>query len=124
MLLDLVSDLLGVDGMLLAVRSGGATAEVRGTGLGARQRGRWITVGENDGPAHLHIDAEAVRSAEFFAEERPGRTSYGARLLDGGGNRVLAAYFTGMYDGSGALVPGKKAAYDALAARYPSPVEF
>ncbi|RNJ75123.1 MAG: hypothetical protein EB828_05710 [Nitrosopumilus sp. D6] len=75
-------------------------------------------MGKNDDPAHMHIDSEIVCSAEFVQKERPGRTSFGVMFFDKKGERVLAAFFTKMYDESGVLIPEKKAIYDRLEQKY------
>ncbi|RNJ77131.1 MAG: hypothetical protein EB829_07065 [Nitrosopumilus sp. H8] len=124
MLLELLSDLLDIDDVLFVVRSGGATSEIKNDRLKIRRKERWITLGQNDDPAHMHVDSEAVFSAEFIQEERPGRTSYSVRFFDENKGRILAAFFTKMYDESGMLIPEKKAAYDGLAEKYQQRVEF
>ena len=75
MLLELLSDLVGVDDILFVVKSSGAVSEIRSNSLSTRQKEKWITIGDNDGPAHMHIDSESIKSAEFIQEEKPERTS-------------------------------------------------
>lgn len=123
-LFELLSGLVKVDGVLLVVRSGGAVSEIRSDSLGVRQGDRWITVGPGDGPAHMHVDPGQIRSAGFVLEERSGRTSYSVRFYDGQGDRVLAAFFTGMYDEAGNVDPGRKRMYDELNRRFGPRVEF
>ena len=64
LLLEILSDLVKIDDILLIVRNEGAVCEVRST-LSIRQKEKWITIGDNDGPAHMHIDSELIKSAEF-----------------------------------------------------------
>ncbi len=124
LLLEILSEIVKVDDVLLVVRGNGAVGEIRSNSLAVRQKDRWITIGSNDGPAHMHVDSERVRSAEFVVEERPGRTSYSVRFFDGGNERVLAAFFTRMYDGSDNLDPARKGAYDRLSRKFGPRVEF
>ena len=124
MLLDLLSDVVGIDDVLFIVKSGGAVSEVRSNHLGIRQKDKWITLGDNDGPADMHVNAESIGSAEFVEEPRPGRTSFSVRFFNRDGQRVLAAFFTRMYDPSGAMIPERKALYDGLHRRYPSKIQF
>ena len=57
MLLELLSDLVKIDNILLVVKNRGAVSEIRGP-LSIRQKEKWINIGNNDGPAHLHINSE------------------------------------------------------------------
>ena len=55
MLKDLLSDIVKVDDVLMIVKSNGATIEMRSNSLSIRQKEQWITIGENDGPCHMHV---------------------------------------------------------------------
>ena len=55
-------------------------------------------MGDNDDPAHMHINSEMIKTIEFIQEEKPERTSFSVRFFDGNGDRALAAFFTKMYD--------------------------
>ena len=119
MLLELLSDLADIDGILFITKSNGATSEVRSDSLETvRQNRRWITIGNNDGPAHMHIDSELVCSARFVQEAKPDRTSYSVRFFDQKGDRVFAAFFTKMYDDSKGLIPQRVDIYEKLQKRY------
>ena len=85
MLRELLEEVVSVPDVLLVVRAGGAVSEIRSNSLRVRQKGSWITVGESDGPCHMHVNADLVRTARFVEEERPGRTSFSVRFLDGAG---------------------------------------
>ena len=74
MLLELLSDLVKIDDVLLIVKNSGAVSEVRSP-LSIKQKEKWITIGDNDGPAHLHVNSELIKSAEFIEEQKPERTS-------------------------------------------------
>ncbi len=108
MLLELLSDLVKIDDILLIIRNDGAISEVRSNSLSIRQKEKWITVGDNDGPAHMHIDSELIKSAEFVQEIKPERTSFSVRFFNKNGERVLAAFFTKMYDESKTLISERK----------------
>ncbi len=120
----LLSDIVKIDDILLIVRNEGAVSEVRSNSLSIRQKEKWITIGDNDGPAHMHIDSELIKSAEFVQEEKPERTSFSVRFFNKNGERVLAAFFTKMYDESKSLIPERKKVYDELNQKYSSKIKF
>ena len=124
MLLELLSDIVQVDDVLFIVKSNGATSEVRSNSLSIQQNEKWITIGDNDGPAHMHIDSELINSAEFIQEEKPERTSFSVRFFNKNGERVLAAFFTKMYDESKTLISERKKTYDQLNQKYSSKIKF
>ena len=125
LLFDLLSDILRVGDVLLVVKSPGAVSEVRSNSLGIRQKEKWITIGQNDGPAHMHVNSESIKSARFVEEEKPqGTKSFGVHFFDEDNERVLAAFFTKMYDESESLNPSRKKMYDALREKYSSKVTF
>ena len=82
MLKDLLSDIVRVDDVLMIVKSNGATSEIRSNSLSIRQKEQWITIGENDGPCHMHVNNDMIKNAEFVVEEKPERTSYSVRFFD------------------------------------------
>ena len=123
MLLDLLSDLVKINDILLIVKNIGAISEVRGP-LSIKKKEKWITIGENDGPAHLHINSELIKSAEFVEEEKPERTSFSVRFLDENHDRVLAVFFTKMYDDSKQLIPERQKIYDQLKQKFTSKIQF
>ena len=124
MLFELLSDLLEIDDVLLIVKNSGVVSEVRSNSLGIRQKEKWITIGDNDGPAHIHVDSELIKSAEFVQEEKPERTSYSVRFYNETGERILAAFFTKMYDESKNLISERKKVYDKLNKKYSSSIKF
>ena len=124
MLLELLSDIVKIDDILLIIRNDGAISEVRSNSLSIRQKEKWITIGDNDGPAHMHIDSELIKSAEFVQEKKPERTSFSVRFFDKNGERVLAAFFTKMYDESKTLISERKKVYDTLYQKYSSKINF
>ena len=98
MLKDLLTDIVQVDDVLLIVKSNGATSEMRSNSLSIRQKEKWITIGENDGPCHMHVNNDMIKNAEFVVEEKPDRTSFSVQFFDENGTRVLGCFFTKMYD--------------------------
>ncbi len=124
MLLELLSDIVKIDDILLIIRNDGAVSEVRSNSLSIRQKEKWITIGDNDGPAHMHIDSELIKSAEFVQEKKPERTSFSVRFFNKDGERVLAAFFTKMYDESKTLISERKKVYDELNQKYSSKINF
>jgi len=124
MLLELLSDLVKIDDILLIIKNEGAVSEIRSNSLSIRQKEKWITIGDNDGPAHMHIDSELIKSAEFVQEEKPERTSFSVRFFNKNGERVLAAFFTKMYDESKTLISERKKVYEKLNQKYSSKIQF
>ena len=124
MLLELLSDLVKIDDILLIIKNNGATSEIRSDSLSIRQKDKWITIGDNTGPAHLHINSELIKRAEFVEEEKPDKISFSVRFFDESGERILAAFFTKMYDDSKELVAERKKLYDQLKQKFTSKIQF
>jgi len=124
LLLELLSDLVKIDDILIIIKNDGAVSEIRSNSLSIRQKEKWITIGDNDGPAHMHINSELIKSAEFVQEEKPDRTSFSVRFFNKNGERVLAAFFTKMYDESKSIISERKKVYDNLNQKYPSKIQF
>ena len=141
MLLQLLSDLIKIDDVLFIVQNvssdtgsnaadgsaahNNAISEIRSNFLDTvKQKDKWITIGDNDGPAHMHINSELIRSARFIREQKPQRTSYSVRFFDGKDNRVFAAFFTKMYDDYKQLIPQRDDVYCELQQRYGSELKF
>ena len=95
---DLLSDIIAVDDVLLIVKSNGATSEMRSNSLSIKQRDQWITIGDNDGPCHMHVNNNMIKKAEFIMEEKPERISFSVRFFNNNNERTLACFFTKMYD--------------------------
>lgn len=124
MLFELLSDLVKIDEILFIVRTSGAVSEIRNNSLNIKQKEKWITIGDNDGPAHMHIDSELIKSAEFVKEIKPERTSFSVRFFNENGDRVLAAFFTKMYDETKILISERTKIYDQLHQKYSSKIKF
>ena len=124
MLFELLSDIIKVDDVLLITKNIGATCEIRSNSLTIRQKEKWITIGDNDGPAHMHINSEMIKSAEFLQEQRPDKISFSVRFFDENDERIVAAFFTKMYDESKNLVHVRKDLYDSLKNKYSSKIKF
>ena len=124
MLFELLSDIIKVDDVLLITKNIGATCEIRSNSLTIRQKEKWITIGDNDGPAHMHINSEMIKSAEFVKEQRPDRISFSIRFFDINNERLVAAFFTKMYDESKNLVIDREKLYNSLNQKYSSKIKF
>ncbi len=124
MLKEILADLLKIDDILFVIKGGGAVSEIRSNSLGIRQKEQWITIGENDGPCHMHINSETIKKAKFITEEKPERTSFSERFFDDKDERVLGAFFTKMYDENKNIKPDRKKLYDEMFSRYGSIIEF
>ena len=90
---DLLSDIISVKDVLLIVKSNGATSEIRSNSLSIKQNEKWITIGDNDGPCHMHVNNELIKRAEFVEEEKVERISFSVRFFDENDQRILACFF-------------------------------
>ena len=124
MLKDLLSDIVKVDDVLMIVKSNGATIEMRSNSLSIRQKEQWITIGENDGPCHMHVNDSMIKNAEFIMEEKPERISYSVRFFDENDERVLGCFFTKMYDEAKMIKSERKKLYDGLQKKYGKRIQF
>jgi len=124
MLKEILSDILKVDDVLFVIKGGGAVSEIRSNSLSIRQKDQWITIGENDGPCHMHINSDTIKKAQFVTEEKLERTSFSVRFFDDKGERVLGAFFTKMYDENKNLKLDRKKLYDDLFSKYGTTMEF
>jgi putative heme iron utilization protein len=124
MLFELLSDIIKVNDVLLITKNIGATCEIRSNSLTIRQKEKWITIGDNDGPAHMHINSEMIQFAEFIQEQRPDKISFSIRFFDENNERIVAAFFTKMYDESKNLISERKDFYDSLHEKYSSKIKF
>ena len=101
-----------------------AVSEIRSNSLHIKQKEKWITIGDNDGPAHIHINAELIQIAKFIEEEKPDRTSFSVQFFDQNNERILGAFFTKMYDQSNNLNFERKNIYEKLCQKYGSKIQF
>ena len=124
MLKELLADIISVDDVLLIVKSNGATSEMRSNSLSIRQKDQWITIGDNDGPCHMHVNPYMIKHAEFVMEEKPERTSFSVRFFDNSNERVLGCFFTKMYDENKNLKLERKKLYDDLLEKYGQKIEI
>ncbi len=120
MLKDLLSDIIKIYDILIIVRSDGAIIEMRSNSLNIRQKEKWITIVDNDGPCHMHIDSSLITEARFVQEKRTDRTSYSIRFFDKEGEKRFSTVFAKMYDEKLNLNPQRKKLYDDLFEKYGS----
>lgn len=120
MLKDLLSDIIKIDDILIIVRSEGAIIEMRSDSLGISQNDKWITLGDNDGPCHMHIDSSMITEARFTTEQKTDRTSYSIRFFDKHGEKQFSTVFAKMYDKEMNLNTSRKILYDNLFEKYGS----
>ena len=70
MLEDLLNDILKEENVLVSINVGGAIIEMRvNKDLQYRTRENWITIGDNDGPCHMHINKNEVKEIRFVREK-------------------------------------------------------
>ena len=124
MLFDVLSDLVKIDDVLFILKNNAAISEIKSNSLNIRQKEKWITIGDNDGPAHMHINSEFIKSAKFMQEQKSERISFSIRFFDETGDHILAAFFTKMYDESKKLISERKNDFDQLNQKYASQIQF
>jgi len=124
LLFEVLSDLVKIDDVLFILKNNAAISEIKSNSLNIRQKEKWITIGDNDGPAHMHINSKLIKSAKFVQEQKSERISFSIRFFDETGDRILAAFFTKMYDESKILIPERKKVYDQLNQKYSSKIQF
>ncbi len=120
MLKDLLEDIVKINDILLIVRTGGAIIEMRSNSLDLKQKDNWITIGDNDGPCHMHVDTNTVTKAQFAQEQKEDRTSYSIRFFDKENQKLMSAVFAKMYDDKMNLKPERKRLYYELFTKYGS----
>ena len=120
MLYEILSDLVEIENVLFIVKSNGVVSEIRSNMLNIRQKEKWINIGENDGPCHMHVNSELIKKAEFVKEKKPERTSFSVRFYDENDERVLAAFITKMYDDTMNIIPERLKSYEELFEKYGS----
>lgn len=124
LLFEILSELVKIEDILLIVKNSSVTSEIKSNSLNIKQRENWITIGNNDDPAHVHINSELIKTIEFIQEKKPERISFSVRFFDGVGGRVLAAFFTKMYDEQENLNFARKKVYDDLCQKYGSIIQM
>lgn len=122
--MDLLSDIVKIPDVLFVVKNNGAVSEIRSNSQSTRQKEKWITIGENNDPAHMHINSEIISHAKFVQEEKPERTSFSVRLFDKNDERILGMFFTKMYDENKRLKPERVKLYDELRQKYGSHIKL
>ena len=120
MLYEILADLVKIENVLFIVKSNGAVSEIRSNMLNIRQKEKWINIGENDGPCHMHVNSELIKKAEFVKEQKPERVSFSVRFYDETNERVLAAFITKMYDDDMNVIPERLSSYEGLFEKYGS----
>ena len=120
MLYEILADLVKSENVLFIVKSNGAVSEIRSNMLNIRQKEKWINIGENDGPCHMHVNSELIKKAEFVKEQKPERISFSVRFYDENDERILAAFITKMYDDTMNIIPERLKSYEELFEKYGS----
>jgi putative heme iron utilization protein len=120
MLKDLLSDIAKVDDILFIVRTGGAIIEMKSSVLNLRQKDNWITMGDNNGPCHMHIDENTITKAQFAREPKENRTSFSIRFFDKDEQKMLSAVFSKMYDDNMNIKQDRLNMYESIFQKYGS----
>ena len=120
MLKEILSDIIKIDDILIIVRTEGAIIEMKSNSLSIRQKDKWITIGENDGPGHMHIDSNIISEARFIKEQKSDRLSFSIRFFDKNGEKQFSTVFAKMYDKEMNLNLTRKKLYEDLYNKYGS----
>lgn len=121
MLEDLLRDILNEENVLMSVNTGGAIIEMRiSKDLPFRVSENWITIGDDQRPCHMHVNKNEIKEVRFVKEDKETRVSYSIRLLNAKGERMLAAFFTKMYDDGGNPVQERINRYEQIFKKYGS----
>lgn len=92
----LISELLGCEGMLLVIDSGGAVSEMHAPPeIAAEFDGRWATI--EAGEWHVHLDLDAVEGVQFVENSNHGHESMMEKLyylrLSGADEATLLRFY-------------------------------
>lgn len=121
MLEELLSDIIKQENVLMTVNAGGAVIEMRANpDLPFKVSNNWITIGDNDGPCHMHINKDEVREVRFVKEQKENRISYSIRLMNGKGERLLGIFFTKIQDENGNMIKERVEKYENIFKKYGS----
>jgi len=120
MLKNILNDLASIDDVLFIVKRNGVVSEIRSNSLKVHQKEKWITIGDNNGPCHMHINSELLKYAEFVLEQKSDKISYSVRLFNENNERILDCFITKMYDMNKNLISSRKKLYDNLFEKYGS----
>jgi putative heme iron utilization protein len=117
---ELVSDILKIENIMFSISSGSGICEVKcEKDLPVRVSDKWLTIGNDDKPWHIHLNLENVTMAKFVIEERQsGMNGYNIRFYDSQGNIIMRANFVKMYDDDHILIPKKYDRYNELFIKY------
>ena len=72
----------------------------------------------------MHVNSYNIKRAEFVMEQKPERMSFSVRFFDTSNERVLACFFTKMYDENKNLKLERKKLYDELLEKYGQKIEI
>lgn len=116
----IINDALLLDNTMISVKSDGAVAEVKlEKGLPFKIREQWATLGDENGPWHLHINIEETKKARFITETMAnGRNSYSIRFFNSKDVLVLRINFMKMYNQNDELLKENLSKYEDLYTRY------
>ena len=116
----IINDALLLDNTMISVKSEGAVAEVKlEKGLPFRIREQWATLGDENGPWHLHINTEETKKAKFITETMAnGRNSYSIRFFNSKDVLVLRINFMKMYNQNNELLKENLSMYEDLYTKY------
>lgn len=118
--IELFSEILAQDNILLSVNSGSGICEARiEKGLPFRIRDKWATIGDESRPWHIHLNIEEVKEARFVKEARSdGRQGYSIRFFDSKGDLAMRANFIDLYDSNGNLKKDRIDKYDEIHGKF------
>lgn len=122
--MDLLYDIVKTPDVLLVVKNNGSVSEIRSNYQNIRTNEKWITIGNNEDPAHMHINSEIISNVKFVKEEKPEKISFSIRFFDENNERILGAFFTKMYDENKRLKSERVQYFEKLQQKYGSDIKL
>jgi len=116
----IINDALLLNNTMISVKSDGAVAEVKlEKGLPFRIREQWATLGDDNGPWHLHINVEETKKAKFIIETMAnGRNSYSIRFFNSKDALILRINFMKMYNQNNELLKENLSSFEYMYTKY------
>jgi hypothetical protein len=117
---ELVRDIILLDDIMLSIKSDGAIAEVKlEKDIPFRVREQWVTIGDEKGPWHVHVNIQEAKEAKFIIESgEDGRKRYSIRFFNSENRLILRVNFMKMYTAENDVIKESLTRYENLFSKY------
>jgi hypothetical protein len=117
---DVMKDILLLDNIMLSVRSEGAVAELRlDKNTPLRLSGQYVTIGDEKGQWHAHININEANEARFVIEQKENdRKSFSLRFFNSNNSLILRVNFLKMYTPENVIIQESLAQYESFFKKY------